>query len=146
MQKRKISRNLNKAILLGFFREVMGKDKDVLFAYLYGSFLFGSAYHESDIDVAVYLRSSDLAASIRKEVDLTTALVMKLHTDRVDLRILNVSPFLLQYKVIKEGRPVFVRDERARVDFETTVMNRFFQLKPYLDEYRQMVLRRIMAC
>jgi hypothetical protein len=76
---------------------------------------------------------------------VTTALIMKLHTDRVDLRILNVLPFLLQYKIIKEGTPIFAPDERARVDFETDVMNRFFELKSYLDEYQQLFRLRIMG-
>jgi predicted nucleotidyltransferase len=111
----------NNDILLNTLKDTMGKDEDVLFAYLYGSFLYGSSHYESDIHVAVYLKSSDLAPFIKKEVELTTALIMKLHTDRVNLRILNVSPSLLQYKIIKEGSPAFVRDERARVDFETTV-------------------------
>jgi len=67
----------------------------------------------------------------------------KLHSDKIDLRILNVSPFLLQYNILKEGVLIFSRDEAERVDFETRVMNRFFELKPYLDEYKRMLLLRI---
>jgi hypothetical protein len=47
--------------------------------------------------------------------------------------------------VIKEGIAIFVRDEPERVGFEIMVMNRFFELKPYLDEYRQMLSSRIRA-
>jgi len=52
---------------------------------------------------------------------------------------------LLQYNVLEEGIPIFVRDESERVDFEIRVMNRFFELKPYLDEYDQMLSSRIKA-
>jgi len=34
---------------------------------------------------------------------------------------------------------------RSDIDFETMVMNRFFELKPYLDEYNRMLLQRIKA-
>jgi len=50
---------------------------------------------------------------------------------------------LLQYNILKEGILLFVRDERERVDFETRVMERFFELKPYLDEYKEMLSLRI---
>jgi hypothetical protein len=38
-----------------------------------------------------------------------------------------------------------VRDEAERVGFEIKVMNRFFELKPHLDEYRQMLSSRIRS-
>jgi hypothetical protein len=134
-----------KNILLNDIKEVVEKDQEVLFAYLYGSSIFQSIPFDSDIDVAVYLKPSDIKSYIRKEERLTSALIAKLHKDKIDLRILNALPFLLQYNVIKEGIPIFVRDESERVDFEIRVMSRFFELKPYLDEYRQMLSSRIRA-
>ena len=47
-------------------REVMEKDKEVLFAYLYGSYAQDSVRFESDIDVAVYLKPSDIKEYIKK--------------------------------------------------------------------------------
>jgi predicted nucleotidyltransferase len=129
--------------LLKILNEVLEKDEEVLFAYLYGSYAYSSAPFRSDIDVAIYLNPSDIKSYIKKEEALTFTLVTKLHNDRIDLRVLNISPFLLQYSVIKEGIPFFVRDARERVDFETQVMNRFFEFKPYLNEYRRMLSSRI---
>lgn len=131
-----------KAEFLGIIKEVIEKDREVLFAYLYGSFVYVDLLG-SDIDLAVYLKSADIKACIRKEEELTAALTIKLHTGKIDLRILNVLPLLLQYNILKEGIRLFVRDERERVDFETRVMERFFELKPYLDEYKQMLSLRI---
>jgi predicted nucleotidyltransferase len=132
-----------KDILIDNIKEVVEKDKEVLFAYLYGSSIFQSIPFDSDIDVAVYLKPSDIKSYIVKEEGLTSALIAKLHTDKIDLRILNTVPFLLEYNVLKEGIPIFVRDESERVDFEIRVMNRFFELKPYLDEYKRMLSLRI---
>ena len=133
------------SILLNILKEVLEKDEDILFAYLYGSLVFNSIHPESDIDITVYLKPSDIKEYIKKEEELLATLVTKLHNDKIDLRILNTSPFLLQYNIIKEGIPILIRDEAERVDFETRVMNRFFELKPHLDEYKQMLSLRIKA-
>jgi predicted nucleotidyltransferase len=135
----------SKTALVKTLTQVLEKDEEVLFAYLYGSYAYGIVPPGSDIDVAVYLKPSDMKALIKKEQELTSILVRKIHNDRVDLRILNGSPFLLQYSVIKEGIPFFVRVAHERVDFETRVMERFFELKPYLDEYKRILSLKIMA-
>ncbi len=135
--------NQTKNGILSILSQVMEKEGEVLFAYLYGSYAHSPAPSGGDIDVAVYLNPSDIKTYITKEEELTSILATKLHNDKVDLRILNVAPFLLQYNVIKDGFPFFVRGAQEKVDFETRVMERFFELKPYLDEYRQMLALRI---
>ena len=135
----------NRTEIFDIFKEVMEKDKEVLFAYLYGSYAQDSIHFESDIDVAVYLKSADLKRYSKKEEELTIELVTRIHKDRIDLRIFNVLPLLLQYHVLKDGIPIFVRDDKERVDFETRVMNRFFELKSYIDEYHRMLSLKIKA-
>lgn len=100
-----------KAEALDVIKKVIEEDQEVLFAYLYGSSVYADL-PDSDIDLAVYLKSADIKACIRKEEELTTALAIKLHTNKIDLRILNVLPLLLQYNILKEGIPFFVRDQR----------------------------------
>ena len=129
--------------LVAVLKRIFEKDEEILFAYLYGSHVFNTVHFESDIDVAVYLKPSDIKKQIRKEEELTSALVTKFHTDKIDLRILNSLPFLLQYRIVKEGIPILVKDASERVNFEIRVMNRFFELRPYLDEYYQMLSSRI---
>ena len=140
-----MNNNKNRAEIFDILKKVMEKDEKVLFAYVYGSYARDSIDFDSDIDVAVYLKSSDVKGYIGKEEELTIELVTKIHMDRIDLRILNVLPLLLQYNILKDGIPIFVRDDKERVDFETRVMNRFFELKPYIDEYQQMLSLRIKA-
>lgn len=144
MQK-ELNKDKNKDHLLNILKEVMGEDEDILFAYLYGSLVFNSIHLESDIDIAVYLKPSDIREYIGKEERILSVLIDNLHTHRIDLRILNGAPFLLKYHVLKDGIPIVIKGESARVDFEDQVMNRFFELKPYLDEYKQMLFTRIKA-
>lgn len=135
----------NRNILLKTLRRAMEKEEDVLFAYLYGSRVYDPVFTDSDIDVAVYLTHSDMKGYLERERRILSNLIDHIHSDRIDLRILNVMPLVFRYRVLKEGVPILVKDEQARVDFDTLVMNRFFDLKPYLEEYQEMLCVRIRA-
>jgi len=131
------------ASLIHQLRKLLQPDTDILFAYLYGSFVTDPDLLGSDIDVGVYLKHWDLNAYVKKEEQLTALLVSRLHNDRIDLRIINTLPLLLKYSILRDGILVFSRDERERVDFETTSMIRFFELKPSLDEYSRILSQSI---
>ena len=131
------------ASLIHQLRKLLQPDTDILFAYLYGSFVTDPDLLGSDIDVGLYLKHWDLNAYVKKEEQLTALLVSRLHNDRIDLRIINTLPLLLKYSILRDGILVFSRDERERVDFETTSMIRFFELKPSLDEYSRILSQSI---
>lgn len=119
-------------------REALCDEEDVLFVYLYGSRAADPEIPGSDIDVAVYLRPSEMQEYVQRDKELTALLVSRLHTHEVDLRIMNAAPFLLRYRILKEGTLIFSRDEGQRAQFEEEVMMRFFDLRPYLEEYEKM--------
>ena len=133
----------NPSSLIERLREALGREKDIVFSYLYGSAVYDPNLSMGDIDVAVYLKAADMSQYIRREEELTAFLASKLHTDEIDLRILNALPLVLKYSILKDGKLLFSRDELQRVDFETSVMIRFLDLKPYLDEYQMMLSQRI---
>jgi predicted nucleotidyltransferase len=124
-------------------REALYGNEDIVFAYLYGSRMLDPELPGADLDVAVYLEPADVRQYVKRDKELTAMLVCRLHTDAVDLRIINVVPLVFQYRILKEGTLLFSRDERQRSEFEAGVMTRFFELKPYLDEYREMLGQRI---
>jgi predicted nucleotidyltransferase len=131
------------ATLIEELRRLLEPNTDILFAYLYGSSVNDPDLFQSDIDVGVYLKPGDLDEYVKKEEQLTAFLVSHLHNDRIDLRIINALPLLLNYSILRDGILIFSRDELERVDFETTSMIRFFELKPYLDEYNRILSQRI---
>jgi len=134
--------NINRDFLLSALKEEIKGDPNILFAYLYGSYVYDIIHCDSDIDVAVYLTPSEMNEYLKMEKRILSSLIDKIHTDKIDLRIINTLPLILQYQILKEGIPILIKDEQARVDFETQVMIRFFELKPYIDEYREMLLLR----
>jgi len=135
-------RGKNRDFLLKILREEMDRKPNILFSYLYGSYAYDIIHSESDIDVAVYITPSEMNEYLKMEKRILSSLIDKIHTDKIDLRIINTLQLILQYQILKEGIPILIKDEQARVDFETQVMIRFFELKPYIDEYREMLLLR----
>ena len=136
-------KHYNVSRLMKDLRDLLEPHTSILFAYLYGSSVSDPNLFKSDLDIAVYLKHADPGEYVRKEEELTGLLVTHLHSDRIDLRILNTLPLLLKYSILKDGKLIFCRDELERVDFETEIMMRFFDLKVYLDEYRSLLSQRI---
>jgi len=108
---------------------------DVACAYLFGSTARGEARDDSDVDLAVLyepapprtlMGGSELAAGLEKELRRT-----------VDLVILNRAPPDLVHRILRDGELLLERDASARVRFEVRARNEYFDVLPYLNEYRQ---------
>lgn len=86
----------------------------VLFAYLFGSRARGLARADSDWDFAVYFgREVTALDETELEEDLEEVLGAP-----VDVVALDRAPLDLVYVVLRDGRPVYSRDERARRSWE----------------------------
>lgn len=136
--------------ILTALKEVLMTWPEVVFAYVYGSFLENRPFH--DIDVGVYVAaegerkagwlSPDLA------IDLESALMRLFKEQRprlavsgtegehpcpgrlpVDVRVLNKAPVSFCYHVLR-GRLLFCRDENVRVRWAEGVISRYLDLKP----------------
>ena len=115
-------------------REVLQNQREVVFAYIFGSAVSGSTREGSDIDVAVYL----LPEHQEQFFDIRLKLMEQLtrsQSREVDVVILNTAPPFLAYVVLKEGRRCFERDRGARIDFELNALNAYFDYKPVLERY-----------
>lgn len=126
-------------------RKILKKDKDIAFAYIFGSLASGLSHPYSDLDIAIYLKPGNKDYYHKKEALLLGDLCSGLKGYNVDLILLNVAPLVLQFRVISEGIVIYSTDEQARVDFETSVLYRYFELKPLLDEYYQLLIEEIKA-
>jgi predicted nucleotidyltransferase len=93
--------------------------EDITFAYLYGSFVKNEPFR--DIDVAVYVTGNK---GFIFESDLSAELTDTIGFD-VGVRILNNAPIAFQMVVLREGMPLFSRDEDLRTDFLERVSKRY---------------------
>lgn len=119
-----------------------GEDR-IAVAYLFGSTARGEANCLSDIDIAVLFDDT----LTKKEVfDLQLRLIVDLgdllKTKNVDLVVLNDSPLLLAFNIIRDGI-ILKSDEKKRVHFETRVMSRYYDEQYYIERHMKRTIERM---
>jgi len=124
---------------------VLEKDPDILFAYLFGSTASGLDHPHSDLDIACYVREGDDVFYHKKDRELLENLPDMVGGHKVDLHLLNTMPTLLKFEVVRYGQELFVRDESARVEFETNILYRYFDMKPLLSLYYSLLAEKIRS-
>jgi len=113
-------------------------------AYLFGSQASGTAGPLSDTDVAVLVKpATGVDQRFRLRLELIAQATRLLHTDRVDLIILNDAPILLRHRVIRDGELLVERERTERVRFETATILEYLDTKPLRAELARGVQRRL---
>jgi len=124
--------------IAGRVKEVLEKDENTVFAYIFGSYVAGKHGKRSDIDIAVYTRRP---MKWKELVRLTLKLEDSLGT-RVDVIDLRTAPPLLAYEVVSKGVVVVERDREERISFENRVLKEYLDLKPRLERYYTEILSK----
>ncbi len=108
----------------------------IVCVYLYGSVARGTARAYSDVDVAV-LYAQEPPQTL-DGLGFALADSLEQHLARpVDLAILNRAPVDLVHRVLRDGVLVYDGDPSARIRFEVHARNLYFDLLPYLRQYRR---------
>ena len=125
--------------LLEQLRPVIPGAPAAALAYLFGSRAEGNVGPLSDYDIAVLLdRDADHEAA---RLQLTRQIRRQLQAEEIDLVLLNEAPVELAFNVIANGKLIYQRDLGTRVEYEATVMSRYYDLLPMLRAQRQDILR-----
>jgi predicted nucleotidyltransferase len=122
----------DKKIIMERLRYSLKKRPNLLFAYVYGSFVMADKFR--DIDIAVYLKQIP-STPLHVELELETELGNIIKNYLVDVRILNNAPLSFRYNVIKSGKPIVVVDDDARTDFEEATLSNYFDFSPFRKMY-----------
>ncbi len=117
--------------------EVLEKEPEVLFSFLFGSYAKGIQNEHSDIDIAIYLIDESL---IEKDPLYTSRLAIKIERalpekKTVDVRLLNGSTLRFKSQVLRFGKLLFSKDEKKRIEFETSSLNLYYDFKYHLEKY-----------
>lgn len=110
-----------KDILIGY--------ENIIFAYIFGSYVQGKMRPDSDIDIAIY---SD------KKLDSETYLEIKMYLAdackrEIDLIILNDANPLLKYEIYKNNILLFTRDNLLESNYKIKTLFEYNDVKRYLD-------------
>ena len=109
---------------------------DIVCVYVYGSVARGEARGSSDIDVAVLYAQGPPPTLDGLGLELGSTLE-RLLGKPVDLVILNRAPLDLIHRVLRDGVLVYDSDPSSRIRFEVQARNAYFDLLPYLRQYRR---------
>ena len=112
----------------------------IVCVYVYGSVARGGARGTSDIDVAVLYAQEPPPTLDGLGLELGYTLE-RLLGKPVDLVILNRAPLDLIHRVLRDGILVYDGDPSARIRFEVQARSAYFDLLPYLRQYRRVTPR-----
>lgn len=122
IRKEKIEHDIFK--LIPELAKVLEKERDVIFAYLFGSYGKGCKGELSDVDVGVLLEGDDL---FERKLELISLISAVLKTQEIDLVVLNEASPSLVRSVMDTGKLLFSKDEEKRIKFFSK------NLKDYID-------------
>lgn len=105
-------------------------------AYLFGSQARGNAKMASDVDVAILLQRHPPRSLDGLGLDIAGAIEAELRQP-VDLVVLNRASPDLVHRVLRDSVLLLEMDRAARVRFEHQARSEYFDVLPYLREYRR---------
>ena len=119
-------------------KEILIKEKSILFAYLHGSFLSKEEFN--DVDIALYL--DEKAANEIEPVDFELSLSLKIEKSLkvpVDIKLLNYAPLSFRYQATR-GYLLVNRLDSEREEFLCKTWNDYFDFQPIARIYLKEVL------
>ncbi len=120
--------NLNKIV------DKISKNKKVKAIFLFGSQVNGRAREDSDVDIAV----------LTKEINIDEEWkISGIGNEKFEIHIFNRLPLVIQFRVIKDGKLLFVKDERYLHDVWRYVVSRYLDFQPFIDRFYQRVIENV---
>ncbi len=118
---------------------------EIQLAYLYGSYAKGNQSIYSDIDVGIVLNRdfkepplyfAKLSSQIEKSFN---------YKINIDLKILNDSTPRFLFKLIKEGKVLYVKSRTFMHEFELRVIFKYQEIKPMLDANDKLLIMGVVS-
>lgn len=91
-------------------KQVLSREKELVFAFVFGSFLNSPSFR--DVDIAVYAKKIEKNRVFDFEVSLAekTAKTVSFPIDAIDLKYLNFAPHSFLNNVFSRGQLLFCKD------------------------------------
>jgi len=132
-----------KSDLLEKISRTISTHNEIVAAYVFGSFAKGYERADSDIDIGLLLAHDEEGGGFYPE-RIAGELKGTLKTKRdIDVRILNRGTLRFLHQVLN-GKLVFCRDDKKRIEFETSTIRKYLDFKPFLEEYDRMRKERLL--
>lgn len=126
-----------KKVIIERISSRLSKQKKIVFAYIFGSFVLEKNFH--DIDIGIFIANkkgiNPLNFELRKENEINSLVHFP-----VDVRIINDAPISFVYHVIKDG--LLIKDDAPskRADFEGMIFKKYLDLAFFRKQYLREVI------
>lgn len=141
MIREKIITNFNKEKLLKL-PDILYRFKELYTVIFYGSRATDKYTELSDIDL-FYL--SKIKFSLKDEADILYEITKYLDIMEVDFTNLKRVSLKKKYEILTNGKLIFCSDENSFIDYKEKITLRFFDFKPYYDEYIACLKKNIIS-
>jgi predicted nucleotidyltransferase len=112
-------------------RDILERKEEIVFAYIFGSFLDDLFFR--DIDVGVYLKNISKKEAFNYELELGCEIESKIKIP-VDLKIINFAPLYFQFHIL-QGKILFIKDEELWANFLDLTLRKYLDFKPLREEF-----------
>ena len=110
-------------------KNILKRHENIIFAYIFGSYVQEKLRKDSDIDIAIYLdKKIDAKIYLKLKMDL-----MEACNREIDLIILNDATPLLKYEIYKSHILLFTNDKQLESNFKVKTLFEYNDIKRYLD-------------
>ena len=116
-----------KETVINKIKEYLNKRQEILFAYIFGSFVESEEF--SDVDIALYV-DGEFSLKYEFEIEDDLERILKLP---VDARVINNAPVSFAYGVLKDG--MLIKDNDVRTDFQMIKFKEYMDYVHLRDEY-----------
>ena len=115
------------------------EQKQVIFAYLFGSQANGTAIKSSDVDIAVmFQKNLTEGERFQKRLQLMSVLPKIFDNKKVEVVSLNdIKDILFKFSIIQPGKIIFKKDYDALLNFDLQTANDYYDFKPFLEMYNE---------
>ncbi len=100
---------------------------------LFGSHARGTARQDSDIDIAVITKG----ATEEQEWDIIEK------TDEIDINTFSRLPLSIQFRIIKEGKTLFIRNKEVLEEVQLKTIRDYFDFQPFLNRMCRSVIENV---
>lgn len=122
------------------------KEEQISAFYLFGSYATKRPRPTSDVDLAVLLVENLYRNTVLEQrLSLMAEIALILGTDNLDLIILNEAPASLAFRVLKEGRLLYLKKgaEQQLVRFKAQIYDRYCDYLPVQRFFSAALAKRI---
>ncbi|ADT83606.1 type VII toxin-antitoxin system MntA family adenylyltransferase antitoxin [Thermococcus barophilus] len=107
----------------------------IIAVYLFGSQATGKAKPYSDYDICV-ITEPKITKAQRREI-------LSFSSRKIDISIFWDLPIYIRFRVLSEGKPLFVRDEKKLHRIKARAFKEYWDFKPLLERHLKRVLSNV---